>query len=116
VQFADCPKRLEIGEGVWPERTLYQAYVFFEFADDLLGTYCSLTHSCSPFYPYDLVQLDQPRRILSLSSEFLFWASLLARCRPGDFEQHLNVYEHSTLFKAGETARPEHLQQDMLGN
>ncbi|MCL5406307.1 MAG: hypothetical protein M1398_06265 [Deltaproteobacteria bacterium] len=114
LRLADCPKRLENSEGDWPERTLYQDFVFFEFADDLLETYCSLTHSYSPFDPYGLIPWDEPHRILTFSSELLLWALQLARCRPGDFEQHLNIYEHSTRFNAGEAARPEHLQQDML--
>lgn len=114
MAFVDCERRLDIPEGGWPELTLYQEGIFFEFADDLLETCCSLTHSYVFFDMYELTQLARPAEIFALSSGFLMWAYQVSRCRPHDLGEHLQIYRDSARSAAGEVPTPEVLRQDLM--
>lgn len=115
VRLADCPARLDIPEGSWPdEPALYQELVFFEWADDLLETYCTLTHSHLPFDLYEFTQLDRPWQIRALAADLLSWASQLARCPEHYFKAELGIYNKSPLFPTQDSASPEDLRRDLI--
>jgi hypothetical protein len=69
----------------------YKQNIFFEFSDNLLGTYCSITRSYSPFDPHFNAQYEKPYAIYQLSSELLIWEYQLART-PSNYFGMLGFY------------------------
>jgi len=114
VVFVDCPQRFDVAESGWPNRSIYESNIFFELADNLIGTLCSLTHSYIFFDPNESSQLDHPHEIRKLASEFLLWASQLARCRPHDFYNELSIYIEPPTSPVCESLTADIFQRDLI--
>ena len=115
LQFADCPTRLDIDEQRdWPEQSMYIENVFFDFADDLLDTYCRITQSFTFLDPYALTQITVPYRIMTFASELHLWAFQLARCPEYVFGNQLELYTGSNRFREGGAPSAAILQADLL--
>lgn len=74
ISFADMPRdAVELGESyVKSER--HRPYAFFDFADDLLGSLCSLCRTQAFFPVYGDTQFRTSWEIRGLSAGFLDWA------------------------------------------
>ena len=114
IEFADCPSRLAIGVDDWPARSLYEQYMFFEFADDLTGILCSLTHNYLFFKKYEFTQIDNPHEILSFGAVFLQWAIQLMRCRTFDYEKELLFYDNLPSVSENNPLNAVDLQHDLI--
>ena len=85
--------------------------------DELLGTYCSVTNSCSPIDPYEFVQLDNPYEIRKLASEFLMWAYQMSRAGQTEFTKQVSdygFYEDTRRVRYQSDFDGEHLRLDMI--
>jgi len=98
----------------WPDRSKYEGGIFIEFADDLLGTYCSMTQSYSPFSPYDFTQLEKPHAIYEFTSKLLMWESQLAKTPENYFEMRLKYFRPDESYLKGEKYTREQLKADMI--
>ena len=79
IVFADCPLELDLSTCLWPEKALYEEFIFFEMADDLLFVLCSTTESCSFFDHYKLTRFFEPDSVLTVAAGFLQWAICLTQ-------------------------------------
>jgi len=79
VDFAVLEVSPCIPEHGWLAPEEYEAGLFFEFADDLLGCYCSLTRSYSPFDPHGLTQLTTPQELYEFVAKLLLWELQIAK-------------------------------------
>jgi hypothetical protein len=71
--------------------------LFFEFADDLLSCYCSITRSFSPFDPYEIVQFTRPAQIYAFTAELLRWEVQLVKTPHFYFTRELVLYNETDL-------------------
>lgn len=63
----------------WPDRASYEDGIIIELADDLLGIYCSLTQSYSPFDPDAFTQFESSHEIYEFTAKLLTWEAQLAK-------------------------------------
>jgi hypothetical protein len=114
IGFSDLSAPLEIAEGHWPERSLYQDGLFLQFADDLINTYCRLTRSYVFFDPYEFIQLSKSDDIHNFASDILLWLFQLSRCPLAYFTNELWIYEGSNRFTGDTSPKPEDLKNDLI--
>ena len=114
IEFADCPKRLEIGEHGWPARPLSEEYLFFEMGDDLLGAICSLTKIPCFFDIYEYIQVDEPQEIRAFAVESLRWATQLEQCSIRDYEKELWICQDSPYISMDGVPSAAGLKADLI--
>lgn len=112
IAFCILDEPLNIAEQDWPSRSTYQQAIFFEFADNLLGTYCSVTRSYSPFDPYGFIQYASPYEIYAFAAKLLLWEYQLAIMPDNYFGMELEYFTNPTSEKEDYTR--EHLKTDLL--
>ncbi|NOT13354.1 MAG: hypothetical protein HOP23_16235 [Methylococcaceae bacterium] len=112
IEFCILEEPLNIAEHDWPSRSKYQHGIFFEFADDLLGTYCSVTRSYSPFDPYGFIQYKSPYDIYAFAAKLLMWEYQLAIMSDNYFGLQLEYFTNPT--SGHEDYTMEHLKTDLL--
>lgn len=111
VDFAVLDVPPGIPEEGWLAPEEYEAGLFFELADGLLGCYCSLTRSYSPFDPHGLTQLTKPQEIHEFAAKLLLWELQIANTPVFYFNRALDdLYESAE--RRLET--PEKLKADLL--
>ncbi len=98
----------------WPDSEAYDDGIFIELSDDLLGIYCSLTHSYSPFGPYDFTQFKKPHHVYELTAKLLMWEAQLAKTPENYFIEVFYFFE--SYFKDGkdEEKSVARLKSDLL--
>lgn len=90
----------------------YEQGIFFEFADGLLDSYCSITRSYSPFDPYEIVQFTRPDQIYAFTAELLRWEAQLVRTPHFYFTRELCLYDGTEL--QSDKVNPERMRADLL--
>jgi len=61
----------------WPSRGEYEKDVFFDLSDDLLGAFCGLTKTYSPFDPWELTNLNKSSALKKVENTFRQWAKII---------------------------------------
>jgi hypothetical protein len=96
------------------EINLSKKTVFIEFAEDLIGAYCSMTKSYAPFDLHYDTQFEKPYDIYEFTAKLLQWEWQLARTPENYFKTVLDYIDYpSTTIKA-QKYKPEQLKVDML--
>lgn len=89
--------------------------IFFQFADDLLGCYCDITRSYSPFDPHDLTQLTTPQEVYEFAAKLLLWELQIAKTPVFYFNRALNdLYGSAERRLEANNITPEKLKADLL--
>ena len=98
----------------WPERSAYDAGIFIEFAEDLVGIYCSLTQSYAPFDQYAFIQIERPHDIYEFTTKLLMWESQLAKTPVNYFSKHLEYFQPSDSYLKDEIYTGKQFKVDLL--
>ncbi len=78
IEFTCLKQPLLIPENDWPSKDLYSTGTFFELADSLLDTYCTITKQYSFFDLYEVTEYTTPAELFKLATSFIEWAALIA--------------------------------------
>lgn len=98
----------------WPIRATYEGGIFIEIAGDLLGIYCGLTQSYSPFDPDGFTQLERPHDIYEFTAKLLMWELQLAKTPENYFLKNLENFESDHNHLKGEENSVARLKADLL--
>lgn len=102
-------------EEPWPGIKILSESVFIELSEDLLGMYCGITHSYSPFDHYAFIQFDNPTEIYDLSSKLLMWEWQLTRTPLNYFTKELEyICDSSDTYFKTNLYNAEQLKADMI--
>lgn len=115
VDFAmlDAPLPTQAWEGL--TRGKREEGIFFELADDLLGCYCSITRSYSPFDPHGLTQLTTPQELYEFAAKLLLWELQIAKTPVFYFNRALDdLYGSAERRLEANNITPEKLKADLL--
>ena len=96
------------------EVNLSKKIVFIEFSEDLLGAFCTMTKSYSPFDPHYDTQFEKPYDIYEFTSKLLQWEWQLARTPENYFIAALDYINYPILSKKTHAYTPAQLKADML--
>jgi hypothetical protein len=105
IGLAAFPNPLCIDDGEWPDRSMYQEHLFFNLADALVDTLCSVSRSYLFFDPYSFTQFVSCERAYGFVAAVLTMASRIASCPIHHFSHETSIYEGSTI---PQDARTEH--------
>ncbi len=102
-------------EEPWPNGSILNESIFIELSEDLLGMYCSITRSYSPFDPHAFIQLVKPTEIYDFSSKLLMWEWQLTKVPLNYFSKELSYFCDSsdTYFNINQYTA-EQLKADMI--
>lgn len=105
--IADAPSENE-------HLTDFKGYFFCELPEDLIGTYCCITRSYSPFDTNCLTQLSKPYDIYLMASNFILWEFQLARTPDNYFLQEIEYWAESHQLLNGEDYTAEAFKADLI--
>lgn len=115
VDFAVLDVPPGIPEDGWLAPEEYEAGLFFELADDLLGCYCSITRSYSPFDPHGLTQLTTPQELYEFIAKLLLWELQIAKTPVFYFNRALDdLYGSAERRLEANNITPEKLKANLL--
>jgi len=98
----------------WPDSSEYKQGIFIDVSDDLLGVYCSMTRSYSPFGTYDFTQFTTQQEVYEFTAKLLMWESQLAKTPVNYFASQLEYFHLPEFYLRGEVYTPEQLKNDLL--
>lgn len=98
----------------WPDRASYEDGLFMELADDLLGIYCNLTQSYSPFDPDAFTQFESTHDIYEFTAKLLMWEAQLAKTPENYFLKNIEYFESVSNYLKGEENSVARLKADLL--
>ncbi|HOU21530.1 MAG TPA: hypothetical protein PKX16_04840 [Kiritimatiellia bacterium] len=61
----------------WPSRREYEKDVFFDFSDDLVVAFCSLTKIYAPFDLWTVTNLSKAAELRKVENAFKRWAKII---------------------------------------
>lgn len=96
------------------EVNLNKKIVLIEFSEDLLGAYCTMTKSYSPFDPQYDTQFEKPYGIYEFTSKLLQWEWQLARTPENYFKAALDYIDYPSSTINAQLYKPAQLKVDML--
>jgi len=117
IQFADCPHWFNTDDPENQTPSALSDFVFYEMSDSLLGAFCSVTNTYSPFDCYEITQLSNPHDIRILASEFSMWTYQILRAGAGVFTRQVEdcgFYDGSRRVRVDHDLNGEHLRLDMI--
>ena len=92
----------------------FRGNIFFELAEDLVGTYCSMTRSYSPFDAHGFTQLSKPYDIYLMTSNLMMWAFQLARSPDNYFWKEATFWGESHQLLNGTPYTGERFKADLI--
>ena len=96
----------------WPSPSEYERDVFFDFSDDLLGAFCVLTKTYSPFDPWELTNLNKSSALKKVETTFKQWAKII-----GSLDSKTLYARGKYIYRApkqGRAPAPSIIRRDLL--
>ena len=106
--------RFSVVDNPFNEENLGKKKVFFEFADDLLGAYCNMTKSYSPFDVHFDSKFEKPYEIYEFASKLLLWELQITKAPENYFRAALEYINYSSTTIKAQINKPAQLKVDML--
>ena len=112
INLAYRKKPLKMPKGAWPHPREYQKDVFFDFSDDLLGAFCVLTKTYSPFDPWEFTNLSSRAALKKVETAFKHWAKCIEALDDKSLYQRGKCIYRSPREGRGPSART--IRRDLL--
>ncbi|OQB35502.1 MAG: hypothetical protein BWY09_02281 [Candidatus Hydrogenedentes bacterium ADurb.Bin179] len=105
-------KPLKVNKGAWPHPREYNKDIFFDLSDDLLGAFCGLTKTYSPFDPWELTILSNSSALKKVENTFKQWVKTI-----GSLESKALYKRGKYLYRTtgqGRAPAPRIIRSDLL--
>ena len=107
-------KRFSVVDNPINEVNLSKKIIFIEFADDLVGAYCSMTKSYSPLDPHYDTQFEKTYAIYEFTPKLLHWEWQLTKTPENYFFAALDDINYPNTSAKDHIYTPAQIKVDML--